>query len=441
MIRTVMALLLGMVLLAVPTAAQQGPDQPKKYTGAKISLDFQNAPVRQILRLIADVSKRNMVVGQEVEGEITLKLRNVPWDQALDIVLKMHGLGMEEEGNILRINTLENLAKQRDAESRARAGQLTAEPLVTRVIEVHYTTVDDLKTTIAAGGFLTERGQVNADKRTNTLIVKDIESNVDAVVTLVQRLDSPTPQVTIEARIVEIKPDFKFGLGIQWGGGYTKYDADSITRVQGAAPGATPAVFGEFAPTYAVNLPGTNTDLGGVGVSFGRLLGSPLSLDLRLAAGESQGLNKIISTPKITVLDNQKATIAQGDSIPYQSVDSQGNPTTNFTDATLSLEVTPHLTGDGMVSMKIKLSKDNASPSLATAAGPAIARRQAETNVLLRDGETTVIGGIYEHNENEGTQRIPFLARIPILGFLFKNKFRTENTSELLVFITPRIVK
>jgi type IV pilus assembly protein PilQ len=406
----------------------------KHYRGEKITLDFQDAPVRHILQLLADVSGRNIVIAEAVQGNITLKLKDVPWDQALDLVLTMHGLGMETEGNIIRVNTLQNLARQRDEEGRAKATQIQSEDLVTRVVPVHYTVAKDMIDTLAKGdtNFLSDRGRISADERTNTLIIQDVVSSIDQVVALVHQLDTPTPQVTIEARIVQVKPSFNRDLGIQWGGGFTHFGNSSSLSVSGAEnSGALPDI--------AVNLPasgGVGT-LGAVGVSFGRLIGSPMSLDLRLSAGQSRGLTKIVSTPKVTVLDNQTAKIEQGESIPFQTVSQDGTQTV-FHDANLSLEVTPHITGDGKVAMRIKVAK-NLPGETRSSAGPSILRREANTNVLLDDGETTVIGGIYEHTTVDSKSSVPFLSKIPLLGLLFKNSSTRDDVEELLVFITPRI--
>lgn len=434
--RIPLVFLLAAVLAWTPAWAQGGGGDRPKYTGERITLDFQDAPVRHILQLLADVSGRNIVIAEAVQGNITLKLKGVPWDQALDLVLKMQALGMEEEGNIIRINTLQNFARQRDEEGRVKATAIQAEDLVTRVVPVHYTEAKDLIETLATGEtrFLSERGRISADERTNTLIIQDIESVIGQVVDLVRNLDTPTPQVIIEARIVEVKPTFSRDLGIQWGGGFTRFNSNSTLSVSGAEGS------GEL-PDIAVNLPATGTagTLGAVGVSFGRLIGSPLSLDLRLSAGQSRGLTKIVSTPKVAVLDNQTAKIEQGESIPFQTVSQDGTQTT-FYDANLTLEVTPHITGDGKVSMQIKVAK-NAPGEQRSAAGPSINKREATTNVLLGDGETTVIGGIYERTTVDSNQSVPFLAKIPLVGLLFKSSSKRDDVEELLVFITPRIVE
>jgi type IV pilus assembly protein PilQ len=436
--RIPLILLLAAALAGAPAwGPWSGPgDAHAAYRGQKVSLDFQDAPVRNIIQLLADVSGRNVVISDAVQGNITLKLKNVPWDQALDLVLKMNGLGMETEGNIIRINTLQNMARQRDEEGRAKATQVQAEDLITRVIPVHYTVASAMIDTLAKGDakFLSTRGHISADERTNTLIIQDIESVIDRVVSLVRELDTPTPQVIIEARIVQVKPSFNRDLGIQWGGGYTRFGASNTISVNGAEnSGALPDI--------AVNLPATGSvgTLGAVGVSFGRLIGSPISLDLRLSAGQSRGLTKIVSTPKVAVLDNQTAKIEQGESIPFQTVSQEGTQTV-FHDANLSLEVTPHITGDGKVAMQIKVAK-NLPGETRSSAGPSILRREAHTNVLLNDGETTVIGGIYERTTVDSKNSVPFLSSIPLVGLLFKSASNRDDVEELLVFITPRIVK
>lgn len=436
--RRIKTVFIGVLLIAgFAWAAQAAPDTTSgvKYTGSTLSLDFQEAPVRQILQLIADVSGNNIVISDDVEGTITLKLKKVPWDQALDIVLQMNNLGMETDGNIIRVTTLENLARQRDDISRAEATRINAEPLSTRVVALNYTNAGDLVT--SSTQFLSARGQLTADERTNSLIIKDIESNIGPLVELIQRLDSPTPQVIIEARIVQVRPSFNRDLGIQWGGGFTQYGNNATTTVAGVNSAGT---FGSLPQDFAVNLPASGTvgALGGVGVSFGRLIGSPLSLDLRLTAGESRGLTKIISTPKITVLDNQTARISQGENIPFQTTSQDGTQTT-FEPAELALEVTPHVTGDGMVSMQIGVSKN--APGTVYAAGVGIDTNEAETSVLLKNGETTVIGGIYERSQVDSKRGLPFFSKLPLIGWMFRNSSKSDNVEELLIFITPRIVK
>jgi len=404
-----------------------------RYTGKKVSLDFQDADVVNVLRLLGDVSESNMVISDDVKGKVNLKLSGVPWDQALDIILKSNNLGQAREENIIRIGTLVNMTRQQDEELKAKETRDRVEDLGSRIITINYSSAKALADPLKKS--LSPRGDITVDDRTNTLIVKDIEKNLAEVARLVTRLDTPTPQVTIEARIVQVLPSFSRGLGIQWGANYSDTYKANRAGIGGVTFG--PKTFGAPAPDFAVNLPASPT-FGGVGISFGRLTSNPFNLDLRLSAGESQGLTRIVSRPKVTVLDNQEAKISQGEQIPYQTTSNSGTQTT-FKDATLSLLVTPHISPDGGVMMKIHITKDSLGPN--TAAGPSILKKEASTNVLVRDGETTVIGGIYEKSQTDSEDGLPFLRKIPGLGWLFKTVQKREAVSELLVFLTPRIVK
>ncbi|MFY9270782.1 MAG: type IV pilus secretin PilQ [Candidatus Manganitrophaceae bacterium] len=410
------------------------PVARQKFVGRRISLDFQDAEIANVVRLIADVSNLNVVLGEDIKGKVTLKLINVPWDQALDIILKMNNLGQIREGNIIRIATLANIAKQQDEEARAKETQIKAEDLFTRILYVNYSTAKELSDPLKK--ILSARGDITIDDRTNTLIVKDIERNITEIERLVKTLDTPTPQVSIEARIVQVTPTFNRSLGIQWGAKYT--DAFGANGI-GISNATTRSPFTAPISDFAVNLPAA-PNFGGIGFTFGRLTNNPLNLDLRLSAGEARGLTRIISTPKISVLDNQEAKIAQGESIPYATTSAQGTQTT-FVDATLTLLVTPHISPDGGVMMKIKVTKNAPGETRVGAAGPSISKKEATTNVLLRDGETTVIGGIYETSKTESVSGVPFLKDIPILGWFFKTTTKREDTSELLVFLTPRVLK
>jgi len=406
----------------------------RKYTGKKISLDFQGADIANMIRLIADVSKMNIVMGEDVKGKVTLRLINVPWDQALDIVLKMNNLGQIREGNILRISTLANITRQQDEEARAKETKVRAEDLVTKIFRINFAKAEDLQNTVTK--LLSPRGDITVDKRTNAIIVKDIEKNVSEAGDLISTLDTQTPQVMIEARIVQIKPNFKRELGVQWGADFNTVSNGSLIGV-GNATANSPI----NAPTsdFAVNLPAA-FNLGGIGFTFGRLTANPFNLDLRLSAGESQGMTRIISTPKISVLDNEEAKIEQGESIPFQTTSDQGTQT-QFIDANLSLTVTPHISPDGSIVMDIKISKNAPGETIPGAAGPSILKKEATTKILIQNGETAVIGGIYEKEDTESVSGIPYLMDIPFMGWLFKRTEKRENTSELLVFITPTVMK
>ncbi|MBI5746489.1 MAG: type IV pilus secretin PilQ [Nitrospirae bacterium] len=405
----------------------------KKYKGRKISLDFQDAEITSILRLLADVSVKNMVIAEDVKGKRTLKLLNVPWDQALDIVLKMNNLGKVEEESVIRIGTLGSLARQQEEEAKAKESMIKAEDLVTKVININYAKAHDLSETLKKN--LSARGDITIDARTNSMIIKDVEKIIIKISDLVKILDTPTPQVMIEARIVQAKPDFVRELGVQWGA-----DLQAITGSNAIGISAGPTGdFGSPTSTFGVNLPAA-APTGTLGFTFGRLTGNPINLDLRLSASETKGMTKIISSPKITTLDNQEAKIEQGESIPFATTSQQGTQTT-FVDANLTLAVTPHVTSDGSIIMKVKASKNAPGSTRTGAAGPSIDKKEAFTNVLIKDGETVVIGGIYENSKIETVKRVPFLSSIPILGWLFRNESISDSTTELLVFITPKIIK
>ncbi|HET6466392.1 MAG TPA: type IV pilus secretin PilQ, partial [Nitrospiria bacterium] len=415
----------------------------KRYVGRKVSLDFQDADLSNVLRLLADVSGLNIVIGENVKGKVTLKLLNVPWDQALDIVLKMNSLGQVREGNIIRVATLADIAKQQDEEASAKNARVKAEDLITKVIYINYAKADELVITLKK--YLSPRGEITVDKGSNTLIVKDIEKEINEVVALVKALDQRTPQVQIEARIVQADTSFAQSLGIQWGVAVSGVNKSNVFGIQGinTAAGVTPPPFGTFAPDFAVNLPASVSGMNAVpsaGFNFGKFTNYPINLDLRISAGELNGLTKTISSPKVTTLNNVKAKIEQGQTIPYQTSSANTGPTTTFVDANLTLEVTPHITPDQSIIMQVHAARDNIG-SFSGPAGPSIAKRQATTEVLVKDGETTVIGGIFEDEKNETTTGIPLLSRIPILGWLFKSQSNTDTKTELLIFLTPTIVK
>jgi type IV pilus assembly protein PilQ len=438
-------------ILPLPPPARKVETVPaKRYTGRKISLDFQDADITNVVRLIADVSGYNMVVGDDVKGKVTLKLVNVPWDQALEIILKMNNLGQVREGNIIRIGTLANIARQEDEEARAKDAKIKAEELVTQVVYVNYAKAKDLSEPLKKN--LSPRGDITIDERTNAMILKDVPRNIGIISGLVKTLDTQTPQVLIEARIVEATTSFARALGIQWGAAATQFTKNGVIGVSGqgfgTGQGGAPVVppFGAPPPTFAVNLPAGLisapglSSFGGLGFTFGKFAGSPFNLDLRISAGESQGLSKIISAPKITALDNQQASIEQGSSIPYVSVSAQGTQTI-FVDAILTLQVTPHVTADGSVTMKVKVANNTPDFSIPNPGGPPISKKEANTNILVKDGETAVIGGIVVNTKGDTTQGIPWFHRIPVIGWLFKTNTVTDQTTELLVFLTPRIIK
>ena len=420
-----------------------------RYVGKKVSFEFKDIDIHNLLRVIAEVSKKNIVVADDVTGKITIRLRNVPWDQALDIILSSKGLGKEEVGDIIRVaplKTLEEEARSREERKKALRRQ---EDLVVQLIPVNYAAADQMANRVK--DVLTERGTVAVDTRTNTLVVRDIGSNIGKARSLVEKLDSMTPQVLIESRIVEASTSFSRSIGVQWGGfgqaatasgNPTGLNFPSTVRVTGGSDLGTASASGvSGAPNFAVNLPAAvGAGAGGaLGFTFGSA-NSAVQLNLRLSAAESNGTVKTISAPKVTTLQNQKASISQGVSIPFSQVSAQGVNTT-FVEARLQLDVTPHITSDGSVLMAIKATNNQPDPANTGANGqPAIQKKEAETQVLVKDGDTTVIGGIYVRRGSTNEAGVPWLMKIPIIGFFFKSTTVAENRQELLIFITPRIV-
>lgn len=430
---------------AAPVKKQTKKKRPKR----RITLDMKDADIVNVLRLLSDVSGENIVAGDEVSGSISIKLNNVPWDRALDTILSTKGYGRIRTNNIIRVAKLETLRSERELELARRKAAAAVEKTAIKLINVNYADSSEIINQLQ--GIVTERGKVQQDSRTNTIIVEDVVSNLDRVVELTRRLDRQTPQVLIEARIVEASSSSVEELGIQWGGSGGAVAAEGNSTglvfpgdiaIEGAASDAASVTSGTYSPSrYAVNLPaavGTGAG-GGIGMVFGSAGGSQL-LALRLTAMEESGTGKIISSPRITTLDNRTARIAQGIDIPISTV-SQNGTDTKFIPANLELEVTPHVTNDGSILMKIKTEKNEPDFARTGASGdPTIVKKFAETEVLVSDGDTTVIGGIYTRSTSESEAGVPFFSKIPFIGWMFKSSRSEDSRAELLIFITPRIV-
>lgn len=422
----------------------------KKYVGQRISLDFKDADLANVFRILAEVSNLNIITTDDVKGRVSVRLINVPWDQALDIVLKSKALGATHEGNILRIAPLSSLRAEDKArlDSKKEVEKLKASlEGVIETIPVNYSKASDLKGKVT--DLLSEGGKIQVDDRTNVIIIRDLRKNVEDVKALVAKLDSATPQVLIEARIVEVDTSFTRELGVQWGGSYksegsTQFGATGIQDTSGAfIPGQTLTNSKDFTastvpPNYAVNLPAAVGLGSGGGIAFG-ILSDSVRLDLSLSALEASGKGKVVSSPRVVTIDNKEAMIEQGTQIPYSTVSASGT-NVQFVDATLSLKVTPHITPEGSVIMKLEAKND--SPGETGASGqPAINKKKATTEVLVRDGETAVIGGILQVTRKEDQQAVPWLSKIPILGFFFKHDTTQSSNRELLIFVTPKILK
>ncbi|MGQ0793708.1 MAG: type IV pilus secretin PilQ [Deltaproteobacteria bacterium] len=420
----------------------------KIYRGQIVSFDFKDADIRDVLRILADISGFNVIVSGDVKGSVTLKLTNVPWDQAMDVVLENAGLGAVVEGNVIKIAPLTTLQRRQTAIQAAAKSKEQLEPLTTKQVFVNYAQAADLKS--LADPLLSPRGETRVDLRTNSILITDTETRVAQISELLKSLDTRTPQILIESRIVQATLDFTRELGVQWGFNYRASAATgnptgaifpSNVGVGGVGVGA-PGPFGNIGQNFIVDLPaavGPGSG-GALGVVLGSLTGA-YDLDIRLSALESRGDGRVLSSPKVLTLDNQEARIEQGVSIPFLSVSAAGTQT-QFVDATLRLEVTPQVTNDGRVLMQIQVTDNAPDPSVVGADGqPAIRRNEAETQVLALDGETIVVGGIFTRTSTESLSGIPWLSRIPLLGFLFRNTSTIDQRRELLVFITPRIVR
>jgi type IV pilus assembly protein PilQ len=420
----------------------------KKYSGRHISLDFKDVDIDDVLRLIAEVSNLNIIAGDEVKGKVTIRLVDVPWDQALDVILLTKGLGFVRVGNVLRIAPADVLKTEEEARLQERRAKEKLQDLVVKLQPVNYASVEDVQKMVKK--LLTARGTVDVDKRTNTIILKDIPSVVDEATALVKAIDTQTPQVMIESKIVEARLDFLRALGSAWALGVQPH----TDAFDSSSPIATNRNIGglDLAPTgnpilgsnpnmnnIAVANPITQTATGLVNLGA-FLLNDRFNVDVQLAAAESHGDGKVISSPRVVTLDNQKASIEQGVSIPFQTFQN-GDAKLEFIDAVLRLDVTPHITADRSIIMKLKVQRNAPDDSVPTPTGsPAIAKNEAETETLVKDGQTLVIGGIYVVNETNNQTRVPYLHRIPILGNVFKNNEVHDQRNELLVFVTPRIV-
>jgi type IV pilus assembly protein PilQ len=454
-----------------PSLKRAAADEKKEYTGERLTLNFQDIDVRSVLQLLADTSGQNIVVSDSVTGNLTLRLQNVPWDQALDIVLRTKGLDKRRQDNVIIIGPTEELATREKAELAARKEVQELSPIHSEFLQVNYAKVSDLAKMIrptgaaaggAAGGknsLLSARGSLSIDERTNTLLVQDTAENLMEIRRLVQTLDVPVRQVLIEARIVIVSDTFERDLGAQFGVttaqsngskgllAVTGNGEGTNTMVQSGLanlPAGSPST--PFAPPllpanrYMVNLPAANTN-GSIGIA---LLGGSYLVDLALSAAENEGKSEIISSPRVITANQKQATIMQGVEIPYQESASSGATTTQFKNAVLSLKVTPLITPDNRVILDLDVSDDSVGQNVQSATGgsvPSIDTREVITQVLVADGQTVVLGGILATTKSYQANKVPWLGDIPILGHLFKSTTNIDNKSELLIFITPKILR
>ena len=432
-----------------PPPSPGSPDQngTRQFTGHPISLDFQGADLRAVLRTFAEISGLNIVIDPTITGSVDVALRDVPWDQALDIILRANKLGYVVDGTIVRIAPNAALKAEEDERKALRDAQSDASQLATMQRQLSYAKGDEVATLLKSANVLTKRGQANVDPRTNTLIVRDVATQFPEITTLIDGIDRAQPQVEIEARIVNTNKSYARQLGVQWGfGGRVDPSLGNTTnlafpnngslggRVGGTQGPASGATTGQ--PT-AVNL-GIGSANSAIGLALGSVNGA-FNLDVALSALESSGNGRILSMPRVTTQNNVDAEVTQGVRIPVQTT-SNNTTTTSYVDAALTLRVTPQITAAGTVIMKIAV--DNGSVGDVTPDGKiAINTQRAATTLLVGDGQTTVIGGIFSSTNTSTTDRTPGLGSVPLLKWLFKRDSISDKNTELLIFITPRIIK
>jgi len=419
----------------------------------KIDLNFQSASLTNILRIFSEISGFNIIIADQVKGNVNIKLHSVPWNQAFKIILDNHQLAIRCIGdNIINVVPLADIEKEIAAQAAIRtaaekeealkkAAAINSEAMITEVKRINYGLISDISKSLDP--FKSEGGHIIVDKRTNTFILTDLRANIEKMLWSIEIMDKKTPQILIESRIVEVSKDYSKELGIQWGltGSFVPKDAITDFNTQRAKRVViTDASGQQGVGNTLVNLGTASTATSGVGIIIGNIL-SGLDLDIKLSALESEGRGRILSTPKIMTTDNHTAKISSGRQIPFQTTSQEGTQT-DFVDAALSLEVTPHVTSDGNVLLDITATKNAADFANVASTDnlPTITTNEAISQVIVQNGGTTVLGGIFERTTTGKENKVPFFSEIPFLGWLFKNADDADTVSELLIFITPTIV-
>ncbi|OQX36070.1 MAG: hypothetical protein B0D87_06365 [Candidatus Sedimenticola endophacoides] len=428
------------------------------FTGERLSLNFQDIEVRAVLQLLADFTGQNLVTSDTVTGRITLRLKNVPWDQALDIIMKTRGLAMRQNGNVMLIAPTEEIAAREKLELESQQQIEELAPLYSEYIQLNYAKAADIQTLLKSedNQLLTpERGNVTVDERTNTLLVRDTAAKLEDIRRLVARLDIPVRQVLIESRVVIASDTFAKDIGVRFGATKRSELDNHFLDIGGAKPGYLNGTSGiadtsfvvagddeaETAEALMVNLPQTLSGARGGGINF--ILGKVGSylLQLELSAMQQEGKGEVISSPRVITANQSKAVIKQGIEIPYQEASSSGATSVAFKEAVLKLEVTPQITPDDSVILDLEIQKDEADFTRSVLGVPPVNTQSVETSVLVENGETVVLGGVFERTDQTNTERVPFFGDLPYVGFLFKQELRRDENSELLIFVTPKILK
>jgi type IV pilus assembly protein PilQ len=448
-----------------PKAALVDPGK-KEFKGERLTLNFQDIETRAVLQLLAETSGQNIVVSDTVRGNVTLRLQNVPWDQALDIVLRTKGLDKRQDGNVIYVAPSEELAAREKQLLESQKAVTELSPVRTEYLQVNYAKASDIAALIKSQGkssLLSDRGSVAIDERTNTLLLQDTADRLADIRRLVSTLDIPVKQVLIEARIVIVNDDFSRQLGVRFGGafvgnygssdglmyvgsnGLDSADGDRGPIISPNGPGGV-GVDGNAVATppanerYLVNLPIANP----AGRLALTLLDSDYVVDLEITAAQTEGRGEIVSAPRVITANGKEASIEQGVEVPYQESSSSGATTTQFKKAVLSLKVTPQITPDDRIILDLTVNKDSVGQVVPSATGgfvPSIDTREITTQVLVNDGQTVVLGGILETERRDTVNKVPYLGNIPGLGVLFRSKQKTDNKDELLIFVTPKILR
>jgi type IV pilus assembly protein PilQ len=442
-----------------PLTAEEKEEIQKKrqaYTGERLSLNFQEIEVRAVLQLLADFTDLNMVTSDTVSGSITLRLQNVPWDQALDIILKTKGLGMRKTGNVIMVAPTEEIAAREKLELESQQQIEELAPLRSEYIQINYAKAEEIAELLKSKDnqlMTPDRGNVTVDVRTNMLLVRDTAAKLEDINRLVKRLDIPVRQVLIESRVVSADDTFTKDIGVRFGfnrSNQTKNTQSLIAGgLEGHLEGTNDLDTGTFMGVGAgistddqenlmVNLPATDPS-GAVNLLIGKV-GSYL-LQLELSAMQQEGRGEVISSPRVITADRQKAVIKQGDEIPYQEASASGTTTVSFKEAVLMLEVTPQITPDDRIIMDLVINNDEADFDRAVGGVPPLVTREINTSVLVDNGETVVLGGVFSRERTKNTERVPFFGDLPYVGFLFKQTAETDDNRELLIFVTPKILK
>jgi type IV pilus assembly protein PilQ len=448
----------GMISLGIATTAgaldSNYPTNTISTASGTLSFYFQDVDIKTLLQVIAKHAGLNFIISDAVKGTMTLNLKNVTWEQAFNLILRSHGLAARRTGNVIFISTVEEITSNETKQLQSEQNISNITPLNSTIIHLKYSNATDVATILkgAQGTLLTARGQVAVDSHSNSIIVRDIKSNIDDITRAIRQLDIPARQVLIEARIVTVDTTYESEIGARFGISKSPFLSGTFQGANSLAQGTPYSqvanAAGSVDPTQRLNFNVPATTLttgqtpGSIALAVTKIAG--MYLDLELSALEGEGHAEIISTPRVVTSNQEKATIQTGEEIPYQEATSSGATSVSFKKAVLSLEITPQITPDNKIILKIRATQDNRGQNVSLGNGttiPAINTQEVQSSIILNDNETVVLGGIYKLTKNHSVQRIPFLGSLPVVGALFRHTDELDDKNELLIFITPKIVK